>query len=192
MTKSEIRKSLKGKRNSLSFESVKSKSQLVKDNLFKLDIFNNDNFFVYLSFQNEVQTAEILSNLFKLKKHIFVPKISGKEMEMVCLDGKTTFQKNKFGIFEPIGKAQKINDFVAIMPCVAVDEKGNRIGFGGGYYDRFLNGKNVLKIVLCYDFQVVENFEPEKNDIPANIIVTDKRIIFCDKNDKKIKITHWV
>ena len=182
MRKLEIRKNLKEKRNSLSFESVKNKSELVKENLFKLDELNQENYFIYLSFQNEVQTNDILTELLKLNKRIFVPKIYGKDMKMVSFDKNSTLQKNKFGILEPVGRIVNEDNFVAIMPCVAVDENGNRIGFGGGYYDRFLSSRKVLKIVLCYDFQVVQSIEPEENDIPADIIVTDKRIIFCNKS----------
>ena len=176
-----IRDDLKALRDEMNDEQVLILSKEIKNNLFGLDIFNAENFFVYLSFKNEASTGEIIDELRTRKKRIFVPKIIAKDMKMVELTGKSAIIKNKFEIFEPVGEMLDVQNFVAIMPCLAVDESGNRIGFGGGYYDRFLKDKQVLKIAICYDFQVVSSFVPEEFDVPVDIIVTDKRVIYCNK-----------
>lgn len=180
-SKQKIRKNLKALRDEMNDEQVLSLSKEIKNKLFGLDIFNAENYFVYLSFKNEVATGEIIDELKARKKRIFTPKIIEKDMKMVELTDNSAIIKNKFGIFEPVGEIMDMQNFVAIMPCLAVDESGNRIGFGGGYYDRFLEDKQVLKIAICYDFQVVSSFVPEQFDVPVDIIVTDKRVIYCNK-----------
>ena len=177
MNKQKIREKMKSLRAALSASEVEILSKRIYDNFFSLDVFDKEKFFVYLSFENEVKTDEIILELEKRKKQIFVPKIYGKVMKSVKINTKTTFLSNNFGIKEPIGEPSDTNNFVAIMPCLAVDKQGKRVGFGGGYYDKFLANKNALKIVLCYDFQVVDKIDSEPFDIPVDYIVTDKRII---------------
>lgn len=168
---------MKSLRADLMPSDVEDLSKQIFDNLFSIDVFNSEKYFVYLSFENEVKTDDIILELEKRKKQVFVPKIYGKMMKSVEINAKTTFLTNSFSIKESIGEPSDINNFVAIMPCLAVDKNGNRIGFGGGYYDKFLANKKALKIVLCYDFQVIDKIDSEPFDVPVDYIVTDKRII---------------
>ena len=87
-------------------------------------------------------------------------------------------QKNSFGIDEPAKfEVSKITPNIAIIPLLACDKSGNRIGFGKGYYDKWLFGKNLVKIGVCYDFQVLESVPSEPTDIKLDYIVTEKEII---------------
>lgn len=113
-------------------------------------------------------------------KLVFLPKVEGENMVAIKISKTTNFKTNKFGINEPVGETENIDDFVAIVPCLAVDKKGNRLGYGGGFYDKFLKAKISIKIAICYDFQVVENIESMSFDVSMDLIVTDKQI-------KKIK-----
>ena len=71
---------------------------------------------------------------------------------------------------------------MAIVPMLAVDEQGGRLGYGGGYYDRFFEeNREILKIGYAFDFQILDTVPTEETDIPLDIIVTDKQIIFCEK-----------
>ena len=168
---------MKDARSQLKEVEVKKHSKAIFENLFMLDILNFDKYFIYINFGNEVDTESIIEELKKRKKKIYLPKISAKMMKSVKLLPKTTFLRNNYGILEPSGRAENIDDFVAIMPCLAVDGHGNRIGFGCGYYDKFLANKNALKIVICYDFQVVDKIDNESFDIPVDYVVTEKQII---------------
>ena len=103
-------------------------------------------------------------------------------MQSVKITTNTGFKKSSFGILEPEGEASDIDDFVAIMPCLAVDKYGNRIGYGGGYYDKFLKNKSAFKIALCYDFQFVDKIVSDKHDIKVDCIVTDKQILNIERN----------
>ncbi|MGN1208559.1 MAG: 5-formyltetrahydrofolate cyclo-ligase [Christensenellales bacterium] len=173
-----LRKSMLKQRNSLNLQQVESLSHKIflntKNTLEKIEF---EKVFVYKSFKNEVDTQELIDWLLFNKKQVFLPRVEQNCMVAVKFDANSKLLKNKFGICEPTEKAEQIDDFVAIMPCLAVDKNGNRVGFGGGFYDKFLEGKNALKIVICYDNQVVENINPSKFDVPVNFIVTDKQIL---------------
>ena len=138
LQKQKIRAIMKQKRNALEKHDIEKFSKQICEKLFTLKIFDFDNFFIYKSFGSEVETDQIISKLFKLKKRIFTPKILKNDMKSVEILQNTVFFKNKIGILEPDGEFLEINNFVAIMPCLAVSKTGNRIGFGGGFYDRFL------------------------------------------------------
>ena len=89
----------------------------------------------------------------------------------------TEYKKSSLGVLEPISYTVLENPSVIIIPLVACDVNKNRIGMGKGYYDRYLKGKNCLKIGICYDFQVVEGIIPNETDVPLDIIITEKRTL---------------
>lgn len=182
LAKKEIRLKLKQQRENLSKSEMFDLSKRIFENLKQLNFESCDKFFVYKNFRNEVQTDSIVDWLFENKKRIFMPKIIKNNIKTIEINKNTAFIQNKFGIFEPFGEAEDIDNFVAIMPCLAVGETGNRIGFGGGFYDKFLSNKHALKIVICFDFQVINGFEAEDFDVPADVIVTEKRIIYTKKD----------
>ena len=180
--KNPLRVSCKNLRNQLDDETIKNLSHQIFLNLKPtLQKLNNTKFFVYNSFGSEVKTDEIIQFLIDVSKEVFLPKVEGKNMVAIKLANSTKFSTNKFGINEPVGEAEDINNFVAIVPCLAMDKSGNRLGYGGGFYDRFLKGKTSIKIAICYDFQLVKNVEAMPFDVPMDLIVTDKRIVKINK-----------
>ncbi len=143
-----------------------------------LSLFSEErNFFVYCAFRTEVATEEIIRALQNKGACVCVPKLSGKEMFAVPLSGNTAF--NRFGISEPISGADTHVD-VAAVPLLAVDEEGYRLGYGGGYYDRyFQTHPHVFRVGLCYAGQAVETPLPrESTDIPLHAIVTEEGVRF--------------
>ena len=91
------------------------------------------------------------------------------------------FTLNERGIREPVGEeTDEEMDFV-ITPLLAVDKRGNRLGYGGGYYDRyFAENKNAVRIGYCYDFQIVKSVPNTSADIPLQYIVTDKQVLYTE------------
>lgn len=177
MNKAEIRNKIKDLRNSLSEKEVTTRSKSIQNTLMNiLKLYDYKDIFIYNSFKNEVSTKELIQELYKTSS-IFLPKIIGDTMYSVKLNKRTNFKKNLFGIEEPIGSSVDINNFICIMPLLAVDESGNRIGFGKGYYDKFLKNKKCIKIGLCYDFQIIKGIPCESHDIPLDLIISDKRVI---------------
>ncbi len=172
MNKKDLRKIQKEKRSKLNIDYL---SDLIIDNLFALSEFENaNNIFSYISFGEEVRTNRIL-NLNN--KKIFVPKICDKNMIMVEYDHKNLI-KNKYGILEPFSNVEKIpqKKDIIIVPALACDFSFNRLGYGGGYYDRFLKNTNSVKIVLLPQNLMIKEIPVEEHDINVDIIVTESLV----------------
>jgi len=182
--KKEIRNKIIKKRISLCKEDVLFKSNFILKNLFKIDMMQKaQKIGIYFSIDNEVSTKKIIKYLLSQKKEIFLPKINGNNLEFKKIEGFKDIKKGKFKIQEPKINCQKIElkDLdLLIVPCVAVDEKGNRIGRGGGFYDKAINNK-INTICLAYEFQVLNKICADKYDKKVDIIITEKRIINAKK-----------
>ena len=140
-------------------------------------------FFTYLSHRGEVATDALIQKFFTMKK-VVVPKMREEKIELFELPHPEKFVKGKFGIREPkisLPKSQWSEISVAIIPGIAFDLKGNRIGFGGGHFDRLLKKLRCTTIALAYEFQIVDKVPTHKYDVPVDYIVTEKRVIHCKK-----------
>ena len=175
---SEIRNKIKKLRAQLSQEIVKNKSKKIADNLFAIPfLFEKQNYFIYKSFKNEVDTDKIIKRLTDLNKTIAYP-ITINDYMVAGVPKDNEFILDKFGVSTPKNYTILNEVEVAFIPLVACDKNKNRIGFGKGYYDKFLKDKNCIKVGICYDFQVVDFIEPNPTDIPLDIIVTESGIIW--------------
>ncbi len=172
-----LRNAVKLKRNALIKSEVDALSLNVTNNLFSLDfIHEKSSFFIYNSIKNEVDTSCIISRLKGLEKKLSYPLTVGDDMLAVA-PTSNEWILGDFGIKIP-KHYTVINDIdVAVIPLLLCDNNKNRVGYGKGYYDRFLSNKNCIKIGLCYDFQVVENLTPNKWDVPLDYIITPTKII---------------
>jgi 5-formyltetrahydrofolate cyclo-ligase len=185
MNKNEIRKLLKNKRLNLSKDEVLAKSKQIKNRLFQIDEFKKaKNILFYVSYDGEVFTHDAIREVF-INKKVVVP-ISNKEDYTLILSKLTSFEdlgEGPYGILEP--KKEKIKEIsideidLIIVPGIGFDLKGFRIGHGKGFYDRLLKKTNVSIIALAFDFQIIEKIPRDKYDIPVDIIITEKRIIYC-------------
>jgi len=183
LEKSKIRKEILEKRNNLSNEEVEEKSSLILKNLEKF-IRNAQNIMIFMNMKNEVK----ITNLIKIysEKNFFIPKITDtKNWEMkINKYNENELVLHKFGYYESSSSDfynEEILDIV-IVPALAFDFKKNRIGFGGGYYDTFLNkvrkqNKKALFIGVCYDFQMIEEVPIEGHDITLDFIINESEII---------------
>lgn len=175
--KNQLREELKATRNKLSDEQVKDLSHQIFLNLKPIiDNTNCNKFFVYNSFSSEAKTDEILLYLLNSNKQVFLPRVEQKQMVAVRLTKTAKFKTSNFGIDEPVGETEDINNFVAIVPCLAVDEKGNRLGYGGGFYDKFLKNKTSTKIAICFDFQLVKKIDSSPFDVQMDFVVTENKL----------------
>ena len=138
-----------------------------------------DRYFVYMSFGSEADTHRIIAELMRRDKRVYLPRTKGKEMELVRYTGQPLV-RGAFGIAEPGGEAEEVFPEVCVLPLLAADGECRRLGYGGGFYDRYLaeRGKTALKVGICYDFQIVGKIPAERHDVPLDAIVTDARI-FC-------------
>lgn len=182
MNKIELRKIMNRERESLSEAEVEEKSREIYKNLLKNEDFTNaGSVLCYINIRNEVITKPILDFCFEHNIKIAVPRVNGNEMDFYYISSYSELTPGAFGIPEPVGNNRCIpkgND-VIIMPGLAFDKKGNRIGYGGGYYDKYLSIYHIVKkIAVAYDFQIVDEVESEITDILPDCIVTERGIYF--------------
>jgi len=169
--KEEIRKRIKSLRTN-SEGSEKIIKKLIETTEFR----TAGSVLLYMPINNEVDTRD----LFQTKKFIALPVI--KDNNIIISRAGTEFKKGMYNVLEPEVteevKPDKID--LAIVPGLAFDRKGNRIGYGKGYYDRLLEKIRTPKIALAYSYQMVEKIPAEPHDIQVNIIITEKEVIHCD------------
>ncbi len=140
--------------------------------------FNFEVFLIYVSVNNEVETAEIIRYLLKNNKKVAVPYCSDSNMEFYYINSPEDLVKSRFGIPSvDIVKSEKFKNFdkaLCIVPTVSFDNNGNRIGYGGGYYDRFLAENKLTTLGLCYERCMSENIPSESFDIKMDYVLTEK------------------
>jgi len=186
-----IRQEILNLRKVLTAEEVASKSESIFNRLASSAMFvKSKNVMVYMDFKNEVSTNLIINYLLKSDKGVIIPiTISGTRNMILSqlLDPNKELERNSYGILEPkpqyIRKANPELLDLVIVPGVAFDISGYRIGYGGGYYDTFFNklAKPIISIALAFDLQIVESVPVEDHDRPVNYIFTESRIIDCKK-----------
>ncbi len=182
METSSIRLDIKNKRNSISATEVSEKSNLVQKNLKAL--LNRihrraDSFLCYYPANNEVDLLDFYQELLKEGYNLFFPKTQKKTMEFLKISSLDDFELGNFNIMEPVSKEkyQDVDNTICFTPLVAFDENRNRIGYGGGFYDRFfVNRQSIIKIGIAYDFQKIDKIVPTAWDIPLDYVVTNEKI----------------
>ncbi|MBQ8296131.1 MAG: 5-formyltetrahydrofolate cyclo-ligase [Clostridia bacterium] len=139
-------------------------------------------FFVYLSRASEAPTDKLIERLLEKGQKVCCPrKIEGKKGEMEAVLYGEDFTLDEYGIREPVGQAYQGDIDVAVVPLLAVDRQGNRLGYGGGYYDRFLTKyPTAQRVAYCYDFQIVREVPINDTDQRMDKIVTEKQVLIVE------------
>lgn len=180
LDKSTIRTKIRQQKRALNKEEILTLSKACIKKLLELDVIKNyDVICPYVSYNQEVATWDLIKQLLHMKKRVAVPKVLGTEMEFYYIKQFSDLCPGAYGILEPVME-QILEEpkALVIMPGLAFDEKKNRIGYGGGFYDKYLEKhKDYFKVALAYEFQIFETLEVEQFDIKPDIIVTDKRVI---------------
>lgn len=178
MDKSYIRRNIKAIKRTLSDAAKREAAKHVFFRLEAIDEFvSSQNILIYHSLPDELSTIEFI-NKWNKRKNLFLPRVNGENLEILAFD--SNLLTGAFNIKEPAGdNIVDINSLdLIIVPAIAFDCKGNRIGRGKGYYDRLLkSAKGIMKIVVGYDFQLIDDIESELHDIPVDVIITDKHMI---------------
>lgn len=190
LNKEVLRKNVLKMRKFLEEEERIQKSQGIINTLTNLEEYkNSETIMCYIDFKGEVITSDIFNLNINRNKTICVPVVSDAEdgsrhiIASVLKDTESELCKGCFGIMEPKSEYIRLLDpkkiDLVIVPGVVFDEKRNRIGFGAGFYDRFLRNvrNDCVKVGLAYEFQVVDDVPVNDFDIPMDIIITEKRII---------------
>ena len=181
--KDKIRKEILAKRNILSDKDINKKSDSIIKNLASY-IENVQNIMIFMDMKTEVKITKLLE--LHPKKNFFISKITNSKNREMKINkyNKNELILHKFGYYESSSNDfydEKILD-VVIVPALAFDSKKNRIGFGGGYYDTFLEkvrkkNNKALFIGVCYDFQIIDSVPTEKHDVTLDFVVSESKII---------------
>ena len=191
MSKERVRKETLEKRKLMSYDELVKKSGLVKDALLSTDLYRNANtIMAYVDFRNEVQTEKIIKKAIADGKRVVIP-ISIVESRQLLLSEIINYDEElepgAYGILEPKKEYIRETDAelvdMVLIPGVAFDERGFRVGYGAGYYDRFLERvrPDISKIALAFELQMVDYAFEDSHDIPTSMIVTEDRIIECKR-----------
>jgi len=177
--KEEFRNNILSARKSLSIEEKNVLDDKIYKKLISSQYYNNCNIvFVYVSFGKEVDTLKIISKLLEDNKVVCVPKVINKKdgMKAIRINSLDELKVGYYNILEPTGieEVDPENIELCLIPGLAFDNKGGRIGYGGGFYDRFLcrvSSKTKL-IALAYKFQILEDIPMDDYDIRIQGIIT--------------------
>ncbi len=175
MDKKALRREIREKKRAMSPEEIEERSARLGELFVQTEAYRNaKTVYGYLPYNQEVRTVPILERAIRDGKRVAVPKVYGDTMRFLYLDDLTQVEKSDMGIPEPIADEPVADDKTALvlMPGVAFDEAGHRIGYGGGYYDKFLAAEpNHPTVALCYDFQIFAHLDTEEFDIPVNLVL---------------------
>jgi len=191
--KKEIRKNILQKKEALSNEIVNDKSISIFNKLIETNFYKDaNNVMLYISFGKEVVTKYIVDNLQSRGKRVFIPVTVPKTKALIISELKNfeeDLQVGHFGVMEPKEEALRpvdpsILDLV-IVPGVAFDKSGYRIGYGGGYYDRFLPrlSHKATTVSLAFDMQLIDTIPTSKYDLPVQYIITEEQFIKCKEDN---------
>ena len=185
--KDDLRKNMLHQRKNMKLENVSAFSNKILETIMSLPKFIKcKNIMLYLSFNNEVNTYALAKWCLANGKKVIVPYCISATREIIPFEINNLtddLTKSTFGIMEPkhdiLNKANIEDIDLIIVPGVVFDEHCNRIGFGAGYYDRFLpkRAKNSSTIGLAYDYQIINKIPTGDYDIPLDFIISEKRII---------------
>lgn len=186
--KQELRKTLLDRRDSIPPDKKLQKETAVRERLSALEAFKKAKcVLVYASFRSEVDTLKYLNDIAAAGKKLVLPLVAKehKALRLYEVKDRSELVPGYMGIPEPgitEGREVELKDIdIVIIPGTGFDIQGNRLGYGGGYYDRLLGNaeKHILTIALAFEEQITEHIPAEQHDIKMDIIITDKRVIYC-------------
>lgn len=175
MDKKTLRKIIREQKQAMTREQIETASQKLAEMFLETELYHQaKTLYGYLPYNQEVRTVPILEQALADGKKVAVPKVYGDEMKFIYLTDLTQVACGYAGIPEPVADGPEGDDPTALMlmPGMAFDREGHRIGYGGGFYDKFLAEEpQHPTIALCYEFQMVEDLPTEEFDIPVDCVL---------------------
>lgn len=175
MNKKQIRAEITAKKQALTSAQIEDCSRRLAQRLFAHPAYAQaSTVYGYLSYNQEVRTRPILERAQRDGKRVAVPKVVGDAMNFIWLDDLDAVETGCFGISEPVADMPIALDpsALVLMPGLAFDPAGHRCGYGGGFYDKYLQAHpGHFLLALCYDFQVYPHLEADSYDIPVDEVI---------------------
>jgi 5-formyltetrahydrofolate cyclo-ligase len=192
------------RRRSLAFRDLlnpaerQAKSKRIHQHFLELtNRYDLKSFFLFVSFKSEVETHDLIVQLLELDKIVSVPLVSVKERTMTAvrlMNPEQDLVPGYNGILEPslnIVAERKVNPRsidIVVLPGSAFDRRGARLGYGGGFYDRFLAQEilpSALRVALAFEIQIQEEVPQQPHDMPVDFVVTEQGVIVCNSRTAK-------
>lgn len=175
MNKQELRRTIRERKRAMTEEEIVERSNALAEKFYHTPAYQAaSTIYGYLPYNQEVRTVPMLQRALDDGKRVAVPKVYGEEMRFIYLEDLTQVSKGYAGIPEPIADAPVAEDKQALvlMPGLAFDPQGHRIGYGGGFYDKFLAKEpHHPTLALCYEFQMQAHLDTEEFDIPVDTVL---------------------
>jgi 5-formyltetrahydrofolate cyclo-ligase len=180
-----LRKEFARQRDSLLGEDRRQISSLAADRLEALPVYQDAaKVALYASFRSETETQGLIASALAQGRKVALPLVRRESgsLEFFWIESWEDLRQGAFGILEPQEDPSKLAEgfSLILVPGLAFDLRGRRLGYGAGYYDKFLAGFSGLKLGFAFDFQVVESLPEAGHDVAMDQVVTEKRIIDCD------------
>jgi 5-formyltetrahydrofolate cyclo-ligase len=189
MNKKELRQKVLEKRGKLSLTEVQKKSQQINQQLLLHPAYRSaKTILFYLPIKKEPDTLPLLKNAWQQKKQVLIPvtQAVNKSLILSKLENLEELIEGSYGILEPkpefLRPTAPYSVDLCLLPGLAFDRNGSRLGYGGGYFDRFLPSlrPDCPKIALAYDFQILNFIPKTKYDLPVDIIITESTTYICN------------
>lgn len=175
MDKTSIRRQIREKKRAMTQEEILLRSEKLGQLLAQSQIYQSaKTIYGYLPYNQEVRTVPMLERALQDGKKVAVPKVYGDTMRFIYLEDMSCVETGYAGIPEPVADEPVAEDKTALvlMPGLAFTKEGDRMGYGGGFYDRFLAEEpNHPTVALCYEFQILESLPTEEYDIPVDCVL---------------------
>ena len=178
MDKKALRAEIKAKKRAMTEEQIAATSEALAQQLYAHPAYKEaKSIFGYLSYNQEVRTMPMLEQAQKDGKRVAVPKVIGDTMIFIWLDDLSRIELGYCNIPEPIDNGPEAVDETALvmMPGLAFDPTGRRCGYGGGFYDRYLEQHpDHPTLAMCYGFQMFDHLDTDPHDIPVNYVLSQE------------------
>ncbi len=175
MDKKALRAEIRAQKRAMTAQEIEEKSAALAKAFYETAEYKNaKTIYGYLPYNQEVRTTQMLAHALADGKQVAVPKVYGDEMKFILLSDLSQVAKGYAGIPEPIADGPVAADPTALvlMPGLAFDPEGHRLGYGGGFYDKFLAAEpDHPTLALCYDFQMLPHLDTESYDIPVDRVL---------------------
>ena len=175
MDKCELRCQIRTKKRAMTQEQICRASERLGELFAAHPLYRQaKTIYGYLPYNQEVRTTPMLRRALAEGKQVAVPKVYGEEMRFILLEDLDQVEKGYCGIPEPLADGPVASDphALVLMPGLAFDPQGHRLGYGGGFYDKFLAGEpEHPTLALCYDFQMLPYLETQTHDVPVDAVL---------------------
>ena len=175
MDKKELRRQISKRKREMTESEIENASRVLAEKFVNSQVYRDaKTIYGYMPYNQEVRTIPMMEQALRDGKRVAVPKVYGDTMKFIYMDDLSQVEEGYYNIPEPIadGPVAEAPTALVLMPGLAFAEKGNRMGYGGGFYDKFLAQEpDHPTVALCYAFQMVDHIPTEEYDIPVDCVL---------------------